>query len=96
MTHRERDLLRFIEQYMGDHGGVAPTLAEMAEAIGLTSKSGVHRFLSSLERQGLVQRASRQTRSVQLVGAHVDLSKVDDGPLLAEVAARGLLQASAR
>lgn len=93
MTHLERQLLRFIEQYLADHDGVAPTLAEMASAVGVASKSGAHRLLESLERQQLIRREPNQTRAVRLVVPAVDLSKVPDGTLLAEVASRGLIRA---
>lgn len=93
MTHLERQLLRFIEQYLADHDGVAPTLAEMATAVGVASKSGAHRLLESLKRQQLIRREPNQTRAVRLMRPAVDLSKVPDGTLLAEVASRGLIRA---
>lgn len=93
MTHRERELLRFIERYIAENDGVAPTFTEMAAAIGLASKSGVLRIILSLERQGRVRREANQTRAVRPAAVPLDLSKATDGALLAEVAARGLLRA---
>ena len=93
MTHLERQLLRFIEQYLADYDGVAPTLAEMASAVGVASKSSVHRLLKVLERRGLICREPNHARATRLVQAEVDLSKVPDGTLLAEAASRGLIRA---
>ena len=71
MTHLERQLLRFIEQYLADHDGVAPTLAEMASAVGVASKSGAHRLLESLERQQLIRREPRPATCIDGASAGI-------------------------
>lgn len=95
MTHRERELLTFIERYMAEHGGVAPTLDEMGAGVGIKSKSGVHAIVGSLVRQGLLRRTDERHRGLAVVAQAVDLASVPDGTLLQEVAARGLIRAGA-
>lgn len=66
LTPRQGDLLRFIEAY-GDEHSYAPTLAEMAEALGLRSKSDVHRILGALEERGCVRRLPNRARAIELL-----------------------------
>lgn len=54
MTPREKDCLDAIKALTVD--GVAPTIQEIADHIGLKSKSGAHRLVESLEAQGLLTR----------------------------------------
>lgn len=67
MTRQELRLLDYIKTYIGEHR-VPPTTDEMRDQLGLASKSGVSRMVSSLERQGLVTRRYHAARSVEPVG----------------------------
>ncbi len=91
MTHRERELLAFLGTYMSKHGGVAPTLQEMADGIGIKSKSGVHAVVASLVRQGLLRRTADRHRAIAIVDNGVDLATASDDALMQEVIARGLM-----
>lgn len=95
MTHRERELLRFIERYMAENDGVAPTFVEMSAALGGRSKSGIHAMVKSLERQGKLRRTQGHHRAIELVDQPVNLTAVPDSELLREVASRGLIRAGA-
>ncbi|BCW89987.1 LexA repressor [Alphaproteobacteria bacterium SO-S41] len=67
MTPKQRDLLLFIGDYYKQHQ-VAPSFGEMAEALSLKSKSGVHRLLSALEERGQLRRLHFRARAIEIVG----------------------------
>jgi SOS-response transcriptional repressor LexA len=68
MTRQQSRLLQFIAEYRREHGGdVSPSLDEMACALGLRSKAGVHRLLTRLESAGRIARNPHRVRSVRLV-----------------------------
>ncbi|HMF68066.1 MAG TPA: MarR family transcriptional regulator [Phyllobacterium sp.] len=66
VTSRQADLLDFVRAYADEHGGVTPTMQEMAEALGLQSKSGVIRLLKGLEDRGHIERLPRRARAIYL------------------------------
>jgi SOS-response transcriptional repressor LexA len=69
MTHRERRALDFIRGYQRVHGGVSPSLAEIAVALGgkPTAKAGAHEVLTSLERQKIITREHGRARSITIL-----------------------------
>ena len=81
LTEREQDTLSFITQYY-IRERKAPLLAEIAQGLGIQSKGVIHRYLSSLEDKGYIERHSR-SRGIELV----DKPDVDDLPLLGRIAA---------
>lgn len=72
LTARQTDLLKFLESHVGD---VAPTFEEMAKAVDLKSKSGIHRLLDALEERGYIRRLRNRARAVEVLRA----SKARDG-----------------
>lgn len=50
LTRKQHQLLIFINERL-NATGVAPSFDEMKEALGLKSKSGIHRLISGLEEQ---------------------------------------------
>ena len=52
LTEREQSTLQFIQEYIARHRK-APLLTEIAAGLGIQSKGVVHRYLSTLEEQGL-------------------------------------------
>lgn len=67
MTRQQLNLLNFIRGYIRANDGVAPSFLEMSDALGLTSKSGVHRLLRCLEEQGYITRLRHRARAIELV-----------------------------
>ena len=67
---RQRELLEFINHYIQKYGS-APTLVEMAKALGVSSLSTVHEHLSSLARKGLIRRLSGVVRGVELLDKRI-------------------------
>lgn len=55
MTHRELELLDYMNAYCDDHR-VSPSFDEMRIAMGLRSKSSISRMLGRLLEKGLVVR----------------------------------------
>lgn len=67
ITSRQREALAFIEGYIGSRG-FSPNYAEIKEAIGLKSKSGVSRIIDQLEERGRIVRMPNRARSIQIAG----------------------------
>ncbi len=62
---RQRQILDFIQQHIQAYG-YAPTLKQIAEALGVSSLATVHEHLEALESKGLIKRRAGKTRSIQL------------------------------
>ena len=65
LTKRQRDLLLFIRGYVSKTG-YPPSYDEMKDALGLASKSGVHRMVLALEERGYIDRIPDRARAIQL------------------------------
>lgn len=65
MTPREQDCLKAIIT-LSKHG-VSPSYDEIAAQIGLAAKSGVHRLVKSLERQGLIEQEPHRKNAITVV-----------------------------
>jgi repressor LexA len=71
LTQRQRQLLQFIDEYMGKHG-ICPSFDEMRGALKLRSKSGIHRLISGLEERGYIRRLAYRARALEVVKAPMD------------------------
>ena len=67
LTPKQRVLLDFIARYQHERRGVSPSFDEMAQAIGLASKSGVHRLVEGLVERGALERLPNQARALRIV-----------------------------
>ncbi|KOX32771.1 hypothetical protein ADL07_11370 [Streptomyces sp. NRRL F-4707] len=65
LTARQEEILRYIRQTIADQG-VAPTVGEIAEAVGLRAGSSVHYQLRELEAKGAIRREPHQPRGIRL------------------------------
>ena len=74
LTAKQRELLNFLKNYQAefDH---APSFDEMKDAIGLKSKSGIHRLVSALEERGHIRRLANRARAIEIIDATPPLSK---------------------
>jgi DNA-binding MarR family transcriptional regulator len=68
LTRRESEALSFIRAYGAASDGVSPSYAEIASAIGLKAKSGVHRIIVRLEERGHLRRLAGRARSLAVKG----------------------------
>lgn len=65
LTKKQRELLLFINKRMNEEG-VAPSFEEMKEALGLKSKSGIHRLISALVERGFIERLPHRARALEI------------------------------
>jgi len=66
LTKKQYELLLFINRRLSE-GGVSPSFEEMKEALGLKSKSGIHRLISGLEERGFIRRLPHRARALEVV-----------------------------
>src|ERR1700736_133598 len=66
LTKKQYELLVFINRRLSD-GGVSPSFEEMKEALGLKSKSGIHRLISGLEERGFIRRLPHRARALEVI-----------------------------
>lgn len=66
LTKKQHALLVFINQRLTDTG-VSPSFDEMKDALGLASKSGIHRLITALEERGFIRRLAHRARALEVV-----------------------------
>ena len=66
LTRKQAELLRFICERVSDDG-IAPSFDEMKDAIGLKSKSGIHRLITALEERGFIRRLPHRARALEIL-----------------------------
>ena len=64
LTNKQHDLLHFIDNQLKSMG-VSPSFDEMKNALGLKSKSGIHRLIKGLEERGFIRRLPRRARALE-------------------------------
>jgi len=67
LTQSQQKTLDFIRNFIAEQGH-APTLAEIAEGIGIRSKGVVHRYVQALSEAGEIELLSGRHRGIQLPG----------------------------
>ena len=77
LTKKQHELLLFINKRLGD-SGVCPSFDEMKEALGLKSKSGVHRLITGLEERGFIRRLAHRARALEVARLPENLSAPAD------------------
>jgi repressor LexA len=89
LTKKQHELLMFINRRLA-HDGVSPSFEEMKEALGLKSKSGIHRLISGLEERGFIRRLPHRARALEVMKRPEEMS-IGDAP--AEAADSGAVEA---
>lgn len=64
---RQQQILDFIKQHIQNTGS-APTLREIADAIGVSSLATVHEHLTTLADKGLIKRKTGKMRAIDITG----------------------------
>jgi SOS-response transcriptional repressor LexA len=67
LTDRQLQCMRLIQDYTDASGGSAPTVAQLAAALDLKSKSGAHRLISGLVERGYIERGFARSRSLRIL-----------------------------
>lgn len=84
---RQGQILDFIRQSIQSNGS-APTLKQIADAIGVSSLATVHEHLQALENKGLIKRKIGKTRAIELTKSDVNFSNEGiEVPVLGFIAA---------
>lgn len=68
LTAKQKQLLDFLIAYLGEHKR-APSFEEMKAALGLSSKSGVHRLIAALEERKYIIRLQNRARAIEVIRA---------------------------
>ncbi|MFQ5346390.1 MAG: transcriptional repressor LexA [Rhodothalassiaceae bacterium] len=66
LTAKQRQLLLYIHDCL-EKSGVSPSYDEMREALGLRSKSGIHRLVTALEDRGFIRRLPNRARALEVL-----------------------------
>ncbi len=67
ITKKQKAVLDFIEQRI-EETGIAPTVRDICEGLGLSSPSTVHVHLKTLEEKGYIHRDPLKSRCITIVG----------------------------
>ncbi|HAU28497.1 MAG TPA: repressor LexA [Rhodospirillaceae bacterium] len=73
LTRKQHALLQFIHARLQD-SGISPSFDEMKDALGLKSKSGIHRLIGSLEERGFLKRLPHRARALEVIRMSEDVS----------------------
>ena len=95
LTHKQAELLRFIKACLEDSDGVAPSFDEMKDALGLASKSGIHRLLNGLQERGYIYRPPNRARAI-IVLEQSPLADFTADEMIAELRSRGIVMVPER
>lgn len=71
MSPKQKIALEFIKAYM-EVKGYAPSYRNIAEGLGIKSKSNVHRLVHALKSQGLLDLDPHKIRSLRVVDKSVE------------------------
>ena len=92
LTKKQRDLLLYINDYIGQNDGSSPSFEEMKDALNLKSKSGIHRLIEALEERGFISRRANKARALEVVKLP-EAAQLKNSPNVTSIAPR-LKQAS--
>ena len=66
LTSKQSKLLDYLKNTLKDNN-ISPSFDEMRKFLGLSSKSGVHRLISSLEERGFIRRLHNKARAIKII-----------------------------
>lgn len=66
LTRKQKELLLLVKDRMAAEG-VPPSFDEMKDALGLRSKSGIHRLITGLEERGFIKRLPHRARALEIL-----------------------------
>jgi repressor LexA len=79
LTKKQYELLVYIDKNLNDTG-VSPSFDEMKDALGLASKSGIHRLITGLEERGFIRRLPYRARALEILRRPENTETRDDRP----------------
>ena len=75
LTIKQRELLNFLEEFQIKYKA-SPSYDEMRQALGLASKSGIHRLISGLEERGFIRRLINRARAIEIIKTESEIRPV--------------------
>lgn len=92
LTRKQHELLVYIKDRLTETG-VSPSFEEMKDALGLHSKSGIHRLVSALEERGFLRRLAHRARALEILKLPEDLASpvVASSPVAGDRVVRGAM-----
>ncbi|MBL6935212.1 MAG: transcriptional repressor LexA [Alphaproteobacteria bacterium] len=66
LTKKQHELLMLINERL-EQTGISPSYDEMKDALGLKSKSGIHRLITGLEERGFIRRLAHRARALEVL-----------------------------
>ncbi len=66
LTGKQHQLLIYLIDYQAEKD-ITPSFDEMRAAIGLASKSGIHRLVSALEERGYIRKLPNRARAIEIL-----------------------------
>ena len=79
LTQKQKDLLLLIDRKIKTVG-VPPSYDEMKDALGLASKSGIHRLITALEERGFIRRLPNKARALKVLKLPEDFRPQSPAP----------------
>ena len=73
LTAKQLKLLEYLKQSFKENS-VSPSFEEMKLALGLKSKSGIHRLITALEERGFIKRLHNKARAINILSKDDDLA----------------------
>lgn len=67
LTARQREVLEFIDRSIRQSGGISPTHAEIAAALGMSSVGHLHSIVKRLVDRGFLRHLPRRARSFEVL-----------------------------
>jgi repressor LexA len=67
VTDRQRAVLKWIKRAIEDRQGTPPSYQEIADGVGIKSKSGVHEIVLKLEERGYIRRLPNRARAIEII-----------------------------
>ncbi len=79
LTKKQYELLAFIDERLRGTG-VSPSYDEMKDALGLRSKSGIHRLVTGLEERGFIRRLAHRARALEVLKLPENMNEAAENP----------------
>ena len=86
LTGKQHQLLSYLIEYQAEKD-ITPSFDEMRAAIGLASKSGIHRLVSALEERGYIRKLPNRARAIEILrhpGSRPEADKAKSNVIVAD------------
>ena len=88
LTRKQYQLLQFVHRHLKEEG-VSPSFDEMKDALGLRSKSGIHRLITALEERGFIRRLPHRARAIEILRLPDEAAGQESGTTPAGISHQG-------